>query len=538
MDKRESGRLSEQETLLLCQEIRDRMIDHFSREGGYLAENLSAVEATVELQRIFDDDDILLFSSDHLSYAQKILCEDGCGKSFHDNVSLAEAMGVVASRSKQSQAGHVVYVMSDGDILDFDLIRQMQANGLRLIIVYLDRHDKDVNALNKIVNDLRQTEVYNGLKKGVKKSLSGMKSSEQIISGIHKLKDSIKKAIIDEDVFRRYNIDYLGPIDGHSHKQLSRAFHSVRKNSRLVVVHCLVKQGKGYSYAENGQLASCTLPFNRKDGRPYIAENETNLKPFTIIGRTIRRLMAEDDRILCISNSTVDHDGLADLFASCPDRCLQVKTGTEDFLYLVKGAMETGIIPCVYIDASVLMKQMPLLNEIASLRKAALFYCFDDPSLSRTSLAQLKDAYVIHPKDARDLANAVYTLNRINEPVIIITEKRCLFCSDTDPSVRNDLGKWHFLVNNEKAEAAILGSGTGLLKLKDVITANAFPYDLIDCECLNLTDEECLTRIRKNYKHVYYCGPDDGIGVFIGNIKVMDGDMEQLFDRIKKDLHA
>ena len=43
MDKRESGRLSEQETLLLCQEIRDRMIDHFSREGGYLAENLSAV---------------------------------------------------------------------------------------------------------------------------------------------------------------------------------------------------------------------------------------------------------------------------------------------------------------------------------------------------------------------------------------------------------------------------------------------------------------------------------------------------------------
>ena len=154
MEKKEPGSLTDQETLLLCQDIREKMIDHFSREGGYLSENLAAVDVTVELQKVFDRNDIILFSSPHLSFAQKILCEEGYDDVLRDDASLAEAMGIVASKARQSADCHVVYVMNDRDILDFNLIRQMQANGLKLIIVYLDRHDKDVNALNKIVNDL------------------------------------------------------------------------------------------------------------------------------------------------------------------------------------------------------------------------------------------------------------------------------------------------------------------------------------------------------------------------------------------------
>ncbi|MBQ6560650.1 MAG: hypothetical protein IJL85_07470 [Erysipelotrichaceae bacterium] len=540
MEKKEINRLSDHDTLQLCQNIRQRMIEHFSKQGGYLCDNLAAVDIAVELAKVFDSNDFILFSKENLSYAQNILLEEGYCDSINENVSFSEAMGVIASKSRCNKNCHVVYVMSDQDILDFNLIKQLQANDFRLIIVYLDRHDKDVNALNKIVNDLRQTEMYNGLKKGVKKSLSNMRSSEQIISGIHRFKDSVKKAIIDEDVFKRYNIDYLGPIDGHDHRQLNRAFRNVRKNRRLVVVHCLVKPGKGYSFAEKGEIPSFTMPFNPKDGRPYLTENEKNRKPFSIISKMIEELLSKNNQIICISNDALELDGMADLFAGFPDRCLQVKTNEEDFLYLIKGTIEAGMIPSAYVSPSILIKYISNLKRITSLQEPALLYTYDDPALSYKILSEIEDSYVVYPKDSDELRNTVFTFDKINKPVIIITEKQCLSYEEKDPVMIEDLGKWEFLVNNKKGKAVILGNGTDLLKLKDIIIANELPYDLVNCFCLNAVDNEneCINRIRKNYKHKYYYGKNDLISNLINDITIIDDDMEQIFARIKKDLHA
>ena len=538
MAKKDLKSLSEQDLHKLCQEIRDQAIDFFSKEGGYLSDNLAAVDVTVQLQKVFGPDDLILFSKNHLSYAQKYLYDEGYCSYFYDHISLAETMGVISASSRHLKDSHVVYVMSDQDLLDFQLIKQMQENDLKLIIIYLDRHDKDVNALNKIINGLRQTEMYNGLKKGVKKSISNMRSSEQIISGIHRFKDSVKKAIIDEDVFDRYNIDYLGPINGHDHKQLSKAFNNVKKNSRLVVVHCLVKPGKGYPIAEKGEMPTCTMPFNRKDGRPFMAENDRNLKPNTIIRKTIEKLLKENSRILCISNDALEYDGMADLFAGYPTRCMQVKMNNEDLLRFVKGTMIAGMLPCVCIGLSAVADHVSLLNEIASLKTPALFYACEEESCSWRNLSQIRDAYVIKTKDAADLQDAVYTFDKINKPLIIITEKQCLAYEKKEPVRMENLGKWDFLVNNEKGKALILGCGSDLVKLADIISANELPYDLIDCQCINIPDSECLSQICKKYKHIYYFGKNDRISDLIGSITVIDSEMEEIFARIKKDLHA
>ncbi|MBR4462378.1 MAG: hypothetical protein IKS51_07355 [Erysipelotrichaceae bacterium] len=536
MEKKELRNLSEQDTLKLCQDIRDRMIDDMSRQGGYLSDNLAAVDVTIALNKVFESNDFILFSHESLSYAQKILCEKEYCDSVYDNVSLAEAMGMISA--KTSKSVRVVYVMSDEDILDFNLIRQLQANGLKMIVVYLDRHEKDVNALNKIVNDLRQTEMYNGLKKGVKKSLSNIRSSEQIISGIHRFKDSIKRAIIDEDVFERYNIDYLGPIHGHDHKQLSRAFQNVKKNPRLVVVHCMVKTGKGYAYAEKGSIPSYTMPFNRNDGRPFVAENDHYLKPFTIISKSIEQSMNADKRILCLSNDSLDIDGMADLFARYPDRCMRVKTEEEDLLKLSKGIMEAGKIPVAYIEPEMLDKYAYRIEEIAGLKKAALFYTYKHQDHGYDAMKQIRNAYILHPKDCIDLKNDIHTAFCINEPMIIIVDPQCMSYEDSDPIIENDVGKWRFLVNNDKRKAVILGYGTDLIKIRDIIVANELPYDLIECECLNRMDEECMAKLRKTYKHIYFYGTDHIVTDMFKDIEIIDGDMEEIFARIKKDIHA
>ena len=67
-------RLSSKELLVLAQELRARIIDSVSRNGGHLASNLGVVELTIALHRAFDfPKDALIFDVGHQCYAHKLL---------------------------------------------------------------------------------------------------------------------------------------------------------------------------------------------------------------------------------------------------------------------------------------------------------------------------------------------------------------------------------------------------------------------------------------------------------------------------------
>ena len=59
---------------LLCDQLRERIVDSVSRTGGHLASSLGVVEATVAIHRVFDlDTDRLVFDVGHQCYAHKML---------------------------------------------------------------------------------------------------------------------------------------------------------------------------------------------------------------------------------------------------------------------------------------------------------------------------------------------------------------------------------------------------------------------------------------------------------------------------------
>ena len=58
----------------LCEEIRGKLIDTISKNGGHLASNLGAVELTVALHKVFNSqDDAIVWDVGHQSYTHKIL---------------------------------------------------------------------------------------------------------------------------------------------------------------------------------------------------------------------------------------------------------------------------------------------------------------------------------------------------------------------------------------------------------------------------------------------------------------------------------
>ena len=71
---KEIASLSEDERSSLCKEIRDKILNVVSQNGGHLASNLGVVELTVALLSVFDyTEDQIIFDVGHQSYAYKIL---------------------------------------------------------------------------------------------------------------------------------------------------------------------------------------------------------------------------------------------------------------------------------------------------------------------------------------------------------------------------------------------------------------------------------------------------------------------------------
>ena len=67
-------KLSNQELLQLCDEIREFLVQSVSRTGGHLASNLGVVELSVAIETVYDTTvDRLVFDVGHQSYVHKLL---------------------------------------------------------------------------------------------------------------------------------------------------------------------------------------------------------------------------------------------------------------------------------------------------------------------------------------------------------------------------------------------------------------------------------------------------------------------------------
>ena len=58
------------------------------------------------------------------------------------------------------------------------------------------------------------------------------------------VKNAVKENVVDTSIFGDFNLDYIGPIDGHNLPSLIRVLKLASENDGPVVVHDVPKKGK------------------------------------------------------------------------------------------------------------------------------------------------------------------------------------------------------------------------------------------------------------------------------------------------------
>ena len=173
-------RLSSKELPVLAQELRARIIDSVSRNGGHLASNLGVVELTIALHRAFDfPKDALIFDVGHQCYAHKLLT----GRA--DSFDTLRQFGGLAGFPRREESPYDAF--DTGHAEDLALVdgeRDLIQNILVRIALRLERYIfKRQDSIACMLGSLLQMEV----------DLRTVKSSVPFIYNIRK-SDIIKRA--------------------------------------------------------------------------------------------------------------------------------------------------------------------------------------------------------------------------------------------------------------------------------------------------------------------------------------------------------
>lgn len=379
-------RLSSKELLVLAQELRARIIDSVSRNGGHLASNLGVVELTIALHRAFDfPKDALIFDVGHQCYAHKLLT--GRADSFdtlrqfgglagfprreespydafdtgHASTAISAAAGMARARDLVGGSQSVVAVVGDGALtggMCYEALSDAGSSKLRMIVVLNDNGmsiSRNVGAVSRYLTHMRSSKGWFEAKHVVGDFLRRIPVvGNSLHAFFQRIKNSLRNIFVQDRLFDSLGFHYLGPVDGRDITGLERLFRRARQLDEPVLIHVVTKKGRGYSQAESDPTRlHGTPPFDVHTGEPLSSAGKSMGKA---AGDALCAMAAADSRIVAVTAAMTGSTGLGEFASRYPDRLYDVGIAEEHAVTMAAGLAAGGARPFVAIYDSFLQR--------------------------------------------------------------------------------------------------------------------------------------------------------------------------------------
>ncbi len=403
---RDLDRLSNSELNELCAELRGKMIETVSKNGGHLASNLGVVELTVALHKSFDcPNDKLLFDVGHQCYAHKLLTgrydrfdtlrEKGGITGFlnpdeseydafltgHSSTAVSAGCGFAQAKSVKGEDGYVVCVVGDGALtggLAYEGLNNAGKTNGNLIVVLNDNKmsiSKNVGGIARHLAVVRSSPRYHKFKSGTGKFLQRI---PLIGGGLYKaaerVKTFFKRMIYSKTVFEDMGFTYLGPIDGHDLKLLDSVLNAAKQQRRPALVHVCTVKGKGYEYAERSpKLFHGVSSFDIETGERICSGTDYS----AFFGQSLCKMAAADRRICAVTAAMRDSTGLAPFEQSFKNRFFDVGIAEQHAVTFCAGLAASGLIPVFAVYSSFLQRAYDQIIHDAAAQKLRVVLAID-----------------------------------------------------------------------------------------------------------------------------------------------------------------
>lgn len=555
----------------LAQEIRTRIIEVLSVNGGHLSSNLGIVELTIAMHRVFNSPrDKFIFDVSHQTYPHKLLTgRNGrfeqirkykglCGfshprESEHDHffaghagTALSLALGVAKTRDLDQGTEHVLPILGDASLtcgLTLEALNNIPKNLGRFIAILNDNAmsiSKNVgnikNILSRFLSNPVSNRVYQEIQ-GLLGKIPGYGSKLEKLG--QKMTESLKNLVSPAPFFEEFNLSYVGPVDGHDIGKLIEIFEALKDNPRPVLLHVMTVKGKGMPIAiDNPTPYHGARPFDLCSGKflPTPSSRPTFPK---IFGRHILKMAEEDPSLVCITPAMPAGSCLDDFMHRFPERCLDVGIAEGHAVTFAGGLAHGGkkkVVACIY--ATFLQRAFDNLFQDVCMQELPVVFALDRSFISGPDgsthhgiydisfLNAMPNMIIAQPRDGQVLKELLASSFDWGKPVAIRYPN--LETEELDTPLQKRIpGKAEVLMQGKDLLIIALGhTCQTALKVRDLLLSRGIHATIVDPVFIKPLDFDLFSELLSTHRFIATIEEhalNGGMGMIINNFLIQNG---------------
>lgn len=455
--------LPKKDLKILAKELRERIIEVVSTNGGHLASSLGAVELTLAIHYVFDlPKDTLIWDVGHQSYAHKLL--SGRKDSFdtlrqykgisgfakikespfdgftvgHSSTSISAGLGICEAKYLNGDKSDVISVIGDGSLTAGIAYEGLNQTGdlKRNLIVILNDNDMSISANTGALSSLLSRTFSAKYLQNMRNRLGGFlkslpKIGDDIYSIAKRSEESFKTFVTPGMLFEAFNFDYFGPIDGHNLDHLIEILTNIKNPKDPVLLHVSTKKGKGYEPAEKNPV------YFHGVGKFSITTGESKKKSngipsYTqVFGSKMIELAQKDEKIVAVTAAMPEGTGLGEFSQHFPERFFDVGIAEQHAVTFAAGLALKGLRPVVAIYSTFLQRAFDQVLHDVCIDAHHVVFAIDRGGIvgedgpthhglfDYSYLRCIPNMTVMAPKDENELSRMLVTAVQHDGPIAL-----------------------------------------------------------------------------------------------------------------------
>lgn len=525
---------------ILCQDIRDKILEVVSKNGGHLSSTLGATEIIVAMHKVFNSKkDPFIFDVSHQAYAHKLLTnrwdsfntlrqlnglsgytkpsesEDDYFVAGHSSTSISLGVGAAkAIKLKNEQDFRVpVVLIGDGSMsagMVYEALNELGEQKFPMIIILNDNEmsiAKPIGAISKMLSSAMASPFYQSFKRHTENFVDTLGEGARYIA--KRMEESIK-LITPGILFEEMGIEYIGPINGHELESLIETFELAKSMKKPVIVHVQTTKGKGYEIAEGKEEKWHGVgPFDINSGNT--TKKSTSKSATQIYSESLMHLAKHNQKIVGATAAMPSGTGLDKLMEAYPQRFWDVAIAEQHAVTSMAALAKEGFKPFCTIYSTFLQRGYDqVIHDICLMDLPVVLACdragivgedgeTHQGAFDISFLRAIPNMTLFAPRDEKSFHQAMAFASTYNHPCSIRYPRGSFLLENEFDSLSFELAKSELLISSN-SNILFIGYGNGVGKAYKTLKLLEFEVSLLDLRFVKPLDAGMLLNLSKRHK--------------------------------------
>jgi len=525
----------------IADQVRQKILDTVSQNGGHLSSTLGATDIIVAMHAVFDaKENPFIFDVSHQAYAHKLVtnrwdnfhtlrqfggisgytkpkeseCDYYMAGHSSTSISLATGAAKAIALKGETETRVPIAVVGDGSMsagMVYEAMNELGDRKYPAIIILNDNEmsiASPIGALSRILSKKMASPFYQKFKQKTKEMLEVLPEGATYLA--KRFEESFH-LITPGILFEELGLEYIGPIDGHNIESLIDTLKIAKGMNKPVIIHTQTTKGKGYEVAEgSGSDKEHWHGVGAFDVATGTSQKKSAPKASTkVFAETLVEFADYDEKVVGVTAAMPSGTGMSAAIAKYPERFWDVAIAEQHAVTSMGSLAKEGFKPFCALYSTFLQRGYDQLIHDICLMNLGVAFAIDRAGIvgedgethqgvfDVSYLRAIPNMTIFAPSSDATMKEAMLFAKEFPTPCAF-RYPRGAFKSRREEQTPFELGKSEMIQEGE--EILFIGYGNGVGRALEVSELMDETVSILDLRFVKPLDEDKLLELSKKNK--------------------------------------